>query len=89
MSARFVCGIGPCRRAAVLLFCAAAVMASGCGSSGSGDGSNAPATATGKPNPEDFYRHEGTGANKKKVPVSRKERVTIIREAREKAGSQP
>jgi hypothetical protein len=65
--------------------CGFAFLASGCGSSGPGDSGAAGTEASGKPKQEDFFRYEGTGASKKKVMATRRERVKILREAREKS----
>jgi hypothetical protein len=85
----FVCGIDHWRRAAALVLFALAVAASGCGSSEQTQSPGGTGTGpAGSLKQEDLYRYEGTGAAKKKVMISRKERVKLIREAREKAGSQ-
>ncbi len=68
-------------------FLALAIVAGGCGSS---DQSGQPRSASGKSledrvNPNDLYRYEGKGKAKKKVEVSRRERVKLLHEAANKA----
>jgi hypothetical protein len=87
---RFVNGFDPCGRAGALVLFMLAAMASGCGSNQQSDTSKGTGTggAAGadKPlAPEDMYRYEGTGKEKRKVELSRRERVQLRREAANKS----
>jgi hypothetical protein len=62
------------------------VAAPGCGSSGIGTTRGVPG-ASKYVNKEDMYHYEGKGRNKRKVAVSRRERVRLLREAGEKVGT--
>jgi hypothetical protein len=68
-----------------------ATVACGCGSSGLTSSSNpVDAKLAGKApsdllRPDQMYKYEGTGTAKRKVEISRKERMKLMREAVEKA----
>jgi hypothetical protein len=64
-----------------------AAVASGCGSSvPSGQpGGDSAKSLEDKVNPDDLYRYEGKGKAKRKVEVSRRERVKLLHEASKKA----
>jgi hypothetical protein len=71
------------RRGSALVLLALAWVAFGCGSSqqtGS-SASNPGKTAEDLVKPEDLYRYEGTGKAKRKVAVSRRERMKVLHEA--------
>jgi hypothetical protein len=76
-----------CRRTGTLLLISLAVVMSGCGSS-QPTGSTGSDKVARQLKDEDLYHYVGTGANKKKVVTTRKQRTELLREAREKAGSQ-
>jgi hypothetical protein len=84
---RFAGRFFPWRRGGALVLIAVATMAYGCGSSN--DGSHAPTSGGGKlvkqVKEEDLYRYEGTGKAKRKVAISRQERVKLLHEAAKKS----
>jgi hypothetical protein len=87
---RVVNGFDPCRRAGALVVLILAVVASGCGSTEQNDKSNGTRTgvAIGADKllkPQDRYRYEGAGTERRKVEISRKERVKLLHEAAKKA----
>jgi hypothetical protein len=72
-----------CRRGGVLVLLALALLAFGCGSSEqtATPTQNAGKTDLGAWKPDDLYRIEGSGRNKRKVAVSRRERMKAVHEA--------
>jgi hypothetical protein len=75
------------KRGVALALLALATVAGGCGSSDSSGkpGGSASKSLEDKVNPDDLYRYEGKGKAKKKVEVSRQERVKLLHEAAKKA----
>jgi hypothetical protein len=79
---------GFCRRAAAMLLVALATAAYGCGSSlvstdtaVAASGGKAPSELL---KPEQLWKYETTGKAKRKVPISRRERVKLLHEALQK-----
>jgi hypothetical protein len=73
--------------ASVLIMLAVAVITSGCGSSGSigsPDAKSSGKLAKNVLKPEQLYKYEGEGTAKRKVEISRQERIKLLREAAEK-----
>ena len=70
-----------------LRFWRLAVIASGCGSSvpTGQPGGTASKSLEDRVNPDDLYRFEGNGKAKRKVEVSRRERVKLLHEAAKKS----
>ena len=87
MSLTFAIGSSLTRRVVVLGLPVLASVASGCGSSvPSGQpGGSAGKSLEDKVNPDDLYRYEGKGKAKRKVEVSRRERVKLLHEAAKKS----
>jgi len=80
----FVSRFGPCRAAGWLVLVALATVAYGCGSSQQPGASESKGLAK-QLNPEDLYRYEGEGQAKRKVPISRRERVKLLHDAANKS----
>jgi hypothetical protein len=82
--------LGPCRRVGASVLLLLATVANGCGSPGPTESTNpADAKLVGKSpaellTPDQRYRYEGTGTAKRKVEISRKERIKLMRDAVEK-----
>jgi hypothetical protein len=74
------------RRGAIALL-ALAVVSGGCGGSqSSGQASNTSGKALeDRVNPDDLYQYVGKGKAKRKVEISRRERVKLLHEAANKA----
>jgi hypothetical protein len=75
------------RRAGASVLITLAVITSGCGSSGSigsPDAKSSGKLAKDVLKPEQLYKYEGEGKAKRKVEISRQERVKLLREAAEK-----
>jgi hypothetical protein len=84
----FVSRFDLCRHAAALLLVALATAAYGCGSSLLPTDTHA-ATGAGKGpseilKPEQLWKYEGTGKAKRKIQISRRERVRLLHEAQQK-----
>jgi len=82
----FVSRFDLCRRAGALVLLTLATVAYGCGSSGKTEASRQSESNVGKTpderlKSEDLYRYEGTGKEKRKVAISRRERVKLLHEA--------
>jgi hypothetical protein len=75
-----------CRRAGALVLVTLATVAFGCGSSERPE-TNAGKAAEDLLKPEELYRYEGTGKEKRKVTISRRERVKLLHEAQKKLES--
>jgi hypothetical protein len=78
----------PWRRVGALVVVAVATTAYGCGSSN--DGTRGPATGgrgelAKQLKDEDLYKYEGTGKAKRKVEISRRERVKLLHDAANKS----
>jgi hypothetical protein len=82
--------LGRCRCAGSLILFVLSMMACGCGSSSP---ANSSAPSGGSPakgadqilKPEQLWKYEGTGTEKRKVSISRRERAKLLREATTKA----
>jgi hypothetical protein len=75
----------PYRCAGAFVLIALAAIASGCGSSGStnpADGKAAGASPKQLLKEEQLYKYEGEGRAKRKEPISLRERVKLLREAK-------
>lgn len=76
------------RRAGSSVLITLAVITSGCGSSGSigsPDSKSSGKLAKDVLKPEQLYKYEGEGKAKRKVEISRQERIKLLRQAAEKA----
>jgi hypothetical protein len=81
-------GFQPFRCADVLLWTALAAVAPGCGSSVPPTGVAAKAAGKGPAEvlkPEQLWKYEGEGKDKRKVPISRRERIKLLHEAQNKS----
>jgi hypothetical protein len=72
-------------RLVTLFLVGAATMTYGCGSSAPTVSDTAGKNPAKKLNPDQLYKWEGTGAAKRKVEISRRERVKLLHEAAEKS----
>ncbi len=75
-------------RALAPALAAAAIGTFGCGPSTGGNSPPPPGkegALAKKLNPDDFYKYEGEGAAKQKVPISRRERLKLLHEAAQKS----
>lgn len=72
------------RRAGVLFLFTLATLAYGCGSSTRTVSESAGKNPAKKLTEDQLYTYEGTGAAKRKVPISRAERVKLLRETANK-----
>lgn len=73
----------PYRRAAASVVIVLAAIASGCGSSDPANGNAAGKSPKQLLKDEQLYTYEGSGSAKRKVPIDRRERVKLLREARQ------
>jgi len=81
----FVSRFGLSKAAGCLVLVALAIVAYGCGSSEQPGASESKGLAK-QLKPEDLYRYEGEGKEKRKVPISRRERVKLLHDAANKSG---
>ena len=84
MILRVVNSFKSCRRAHALVLFTLATVLYGCGSSDQSGANAGKASATIELKPEDDYTYEGTGSAKRKVELSRRERVKRLHEAAKK-----
>ena len=79
-----------CRCAGSLILVVLSTMACGCGSSSPANSSAPSGSSPAKGadqllKPEQLWKYEGTGTEKRKVSISRRERAKLLREATTKA----
>ncbi len=77
--------LGPCRHARVFALVTLAAIVGGCGSSNSADGSASDTSPKQLLKEEQLYKYVGEGKSKRKEAISRRERLQLIREAKQKA----
>jgi hypothetical protein len=87
VTSKFARALGRWSRDAGLALLVLGVGSSGCGSSERIEKGGAEGAAK-LLKPEELYRYEGTGNAKKKVAISRREKVKLLREAAEKRDAQ-
>jgi len=76
---------GPYRRAGALVLLTLATVAYGCGSSVPTESNTTGKDAAKALSPDQLYSYEGTGAAKRKVEISRRDRIKLLHETAKKA----
>jgi hypothetical protein len=78
----FRSNLGSYRRAGALVLITLATIASGCGSSGTAETNVAGKSYKHVLKEDQLYKYEGQGKAKRKVELSHRERVELLREAK-------
>ena len=73
--------MGPCRHAGALMTLVLTVALCGCGDSAPTQSISTGKSPGKKLTDDQLYKYEGEGAAKKKVPISRQERLKLLHEA--------